>query len=108
MGKTGNSVHWYPTFQSSPRKLRDMSCNELFEAADHFGISDVQDSCVGKVSSGMNQSNVIGTLFNKAVSGSEVRQAAMEFIVKHWGSIFQKGSYTVDHFAAYRGVSGVP
>ncbi|KAG0279602.1 hypothetical protein BGZ97_009549 [Linnemannia gamsii] len=102
-GKVSDSIRWHPTDRASPWKLKDVTWNELLEAADHYGILDLRANCLEKVISGMNQSNAVGMLFNKAVSGSEVRQAAMEFIVEHWGSIFQKGSNTVDHFAAYRG-----
>ncbi|KAF8942369.1 hypothetical protein BGZ47_006555 [Haplosporangium gracile] len=102
-GKMRDSVRWHPTDQSSPWKLKDVTWDELLEAADHYGISDLRANCLEKVISGMNQSNVVGTLFSKSVSGTEVQQAAMEFIVKHWGSIFQKGrDGGMDPFAAYR------
>ncbi|KAF9540602.1 hypothetical protein EC957_003944 [Mortierella hygrophila] len=105
-GKTRDSVRWHPTDCNSPWKLKDVTWNELLEAADYYGITDLRANCVEKVISGMNQSNVVGTLFSKSANGVEVRQAAMEFIVKHWGSIFQKGKdgcSGVDPFAAYRG-----
>ncbi|KAF9150841.1 hypothetical protein BG015_007335 [Linnemannia schmuckeri] len=102
-GKMRESVRWHPTDQSSPWKLKDVTWNELLEAADHYGISDLRADCLGKVVNGMNQSNVVGTLFSKSVSRTEVRQVAMEYIVKHWGSIFQKGKDGgMDPFAAYR------
>ncbi|KAF9136405.1 hypothetical protein BGX30_011245 [Mortierella sp. GBA39] len=105
-GKTRDSVRWHPTDCNSPWKLKDVTWDELLEAADYYGITDLRANCVEKVISGMNQSNVVGTLFSKSVNRVEVRQAAMEFIVKHWGSIFQKGKNGrggVDPFAAYRG-----
>ncbi|KAG0280793.1 hypothetical protein BGZ96_001422 [Linnemannia gamsii] len=101
-GKMRDSMSWHPMDRSSPWRLKDVTWEELLEAADHYGISDLRTNCLGKVISGMNQSNVVGTLFSKAASGPEVRQAAMEYIVKHWDSIFQKGENRVDHFAAYR------
>ncbi|KAF9132067.1 hypothetical protein BGW39_000862 [Mortierella sp. 14UC] len=99
-GKTRDSVRWHPTDPASPWKLKDVTWDELLEAADHYGISDLRADCLAKVISGMNHSNVVGTLFSKAVNGSEVRMAAMEYIVKHWGAIFHKGN--ADPFAAYR------
>ncbi|KAG0282077.1 hypothetical protein BGZ96_000856, partial [Linnemannia gamsii] len=101
-GRMRDSVSCHPMDRSSPWKLKDVTWDELFEAADYYGISDLRVDCLGKVISGMKQSNVVETLFSKSVSGSEVRQAAMKFIVENWGSIFQKGSNTMDHFAAYK------
>lgn len=105
-GKTRDSVRWHPTDRTSPWKLKDVTWNELLEAADHYGISNLRANCLRKVISGMSNSNVVEILFSKSVSGVEVRQAAMEYIVEYWGSIFQKGndgSDEVDPFAAYKG-----
>ncbi|KAF9904932.1 hypothetical protein EC991_002232 [Linnemannia zychae] len=99
-GKTRNSLRWHPTDPASPWRLKDVTWDDLLEASDHYGISDLRTNCLNKVISGMSDSNVVGTLFSKAVSGSEVRQAAMEYIVNHWEVIFQKGKS--DPFGAYR------
>ncbi|KAF9084971.1 hypothetical protein BGX23_010076 [Mortierella sp. AD031] len=98
-GHTRETVRWHPTNPNSPWKLKDVTWDELLEASDHYGISDLRTNCLTKVISGMNHSNVIGMLFSKSVSGSEVNEAAMEFIVKNWEAIFQKGK---DPFAPYK------
>lgn len=99
-GKTRDTVRWHPTDSSSSWRLKDVTWDELLEAADHYGLSDLRANCLAKVICGMNHSNVVGTLFSKAISGPEARQAAMEYIVKHWGNIFQKGK--TDPFMTYR------
>ncbi|KAG0361754.1 hypothetical protein BGX24_005292 [Mortierella sp. AD032] len=99
-GKIRDSIRWHPIDPTSPYKLKDVTWDELLEAADHYGISDLRSNCLTKVISGMNQSNVVGTLFSKAVKGTEVRVAAMEFIVKHWGDFFGEGK--TDPFVRYR------
>ncbi|KAH7060270.1 hypothetical protein BKA57DRAFT_446761 [Linnemannia elongata] len=104
---TGKTRTVHPTGRSSPWKLKDVTWVELLEAADHYEISDLRANCLEKVISGMNQSNVVDVLFTTSISGVEVRQAAMEFIVKHWVDVFQKGKDGcggVDPFAAYRGL----
>ncbi|KAK3836707.1 MAG: hypothetical protein J3R72DRAFT_493685 [Linnemannia gamsii] len=99
-GKIRDSIRWHPIDPTSPYKLKDVTWDELLEAADHYGISDLRSNCLTKVISGMNQSNAVGTLFSKAVKGTEVRVAAMEFIVKHWGDFFGEGKS--DPFVGYR------
>ncbi|KAG0272983.1 hypothetical protein BGZ96_005075 [Linnemannia gamsii] len=101
-GKVRDSIRWHPTDRISPWKLKDVAWDELLVAADHYGIPDLRTICLTKMISAMNQSNVVGMLFSKSVSGTEVRQAAMKFIVENWDPIFQKGSNTVDQFSAYR------
>lgn len=106
-GKTRDSVRWHPTDRASPWKLKDVTWNELLEAADHYRISDLRTKCLGEVISGMNQSNVVGTLFNKSVNGVEVRQAAMEFIVKNWGVFSRRVRMVVVRLIRLQSIGGM-
>ncbi|KAF9932117.1 hypothetical protein FBU30_008931, partial [Linnemannia zychae] len=65
------------TKKPSTLKFKDVTWGQLLEAADLYKILDLQDECLRQVISGMNQSNVVETLFYKTPSGTEVRQAGM-------------------------------
>ncbi|KAF9925380.1 hypothetical protein FBU30_004819 [Linnemannia zychae] len=95
-----DSVLWPSDAEPSTLRFKDVTWDQLLEAADQYKISDLREKCLQKVINELNPSNVARILFNKTVSGSDLRQAAMKYVVKNWGTLFQ--AEKADPFSAFR------
>ncbi|KAG0261635.1 hypothetical protein BGZ95_004180 [Linnemannia exigua] len=96
-GKIRDAVRWPPLDQGSPWKLKDVTWDELLEAADYYGVSELRTHCLNGTLNGLNEHNAVRLVFG---CDTDVKRMAMRFIVDKMDEFFKKGNG--DPFAAYR------
>ncbi|KAF9088240.1 hypothetical protein BGX29_000385 [Mortierella sp. GBA35] len=97
--KHHHAIVWHPLADHSPWRLKDVTWDNLMEATDYYGISDLHSICRTKVVERINESSVFRTLFRNSAGDPTVKKAAMEFINNNLDSMFGNGQ---DPFALYR------
>ncbi|KAG0280792.1 hypothetical protein BGZ96_001421 [Linnemannia gamsii] len=90
-------VHWPPLDQSSSWKLKDVAWDELLEAADFYGVSELRSHCLTGALNGLNEHNAVRLVFS---CDEDVKRMAMRYIVDKAETFFEKGKQ--DPFLAYK------
>ncbi|KAG0060957.1 hypothetical protein BGZ89_011847 [Linnemannia elongata] len=91
------SICWPPLDQVSPWKLKDVSWDELLEAADFYGVSELRSHCLTGALNGLNEQNAVRSVFS---CDADVKRMAMKYIVDRAEVFFEKGKQ--DPFLAYK------
>ncbi|KAF9120396.1 hypothetical protein BGW39_011458 [Mortierella sp. 14UC] len=77
----------------------DVKWEDLMEAAVAYEISDLKQLCRREIINGLNKTNAVDVLFGKTGHDPKIKGAAIEFVVKSTGAIFEA---TEDPFDRYR------
>ncbi|KAG0371762.1 hypothetical protein BGX24_001235 [Mortierella sp. AD032] len=96
-GKIRDAICWPSLDQGSPWKLKDVTWDELLEAADYYGVSELRTHCLNGTLMGLNEHNAVRLVFS---CDAVVKRMAMRFIVDNMDTFFKKGNG--DPFAAYK------
>lgn len=92
-------VDWSVEGAESLWPTRGVPCRELYSAAKHFEITDLQDQCLEGMVEAIDASNVVEMLFELGGSSAMVRETGLGFVNENLGVLFAEGR---DPFLAYR------
>ncbi|KAF8927151.1 hypothetical protein BGZ58_010592 [Dissophora ornata] len=105
-GKKQESIRWNPLDSTSPWRFKDTAWEELLEAADYFGVSDLRAQCEEAVVKALDESKAVAMLFNTGPCFDKTKESAMQFVVKNMASMVKDGKepFTLykDHPDCYR------
>jgi hypothetical protein len=90
-------IQWPPVDLGSSWKLKDVAWDELLEAADLYGVSELRSHCLMGALNGLNEHNAARLVFS---CDQDVKQMAMRYIVDNVEVFFERGKQ--DPFLTYK------
>ncbi|KAF9437467.1 hypothetical protein BGZ76_000617 [Entomortierella beljakovae] len=83
-------------------KLKDTTWEELLEAANYLGVTELQKKSEEAVINALEETSVLNTLFITGAFSSKVREAALAFIVKNMSELIVDDKNPFDAYKSHQ------